>query len=64
MLKIRSSDITQLKYLINFSFVANFLKYLPTNVQKVMLLKETKNCLLYTSPSPRDRTRDRMPSSD
>ena len=43
MLKIRSSDITQLKYLINFSFVANFLRYLPTNVQKVMLLKETKN---------------------
>ena len=31
--------------------------------------KETKelildnNCLLYTSPSPRDRTRSRMPSS-
>ena len=32
-----------LKYLINFSFVANFLRYLPTNVQKVMLLKETRN---------------------
>ena len=24
---------------------------------------ETNNCLLYTSPSPRDRTRSRMPSS-
>ena len=24
---------------------------------------ETKHCLLYTSPSPRDRTRSRMPSS-
>ena len=24
---------------------------------------EVKNCLLYTSPSPRDRTRSRMPSS-
>ena len=23
----------------------------------------TKSCLLYTSPSPRDRTRSRMPSS-
>ena len=23
----------------------------------------TKDCLLYTSPSPRDRTRSRMPSS-
>ena len=26
-------------------------------------LKEEKTCLLYTSPSPRDRTRSRMPSS-
>ena len=25
--------------------------------------EEFKNCLLYTSPSPRDRTRYRMPSS-
>ena len=24
---------------------------------------ESYNCLLYTSPSPRDRTRSRMPSS-
>ena len=24
---------------------------------------EDKHCLLYTSPSPRDRTRSRMPSS-
>ena len=24
---------------------------------------DIKNCLLYTSPSPRDRTRSRMPSS-
>ena len=24
---------------------------------------ETEGCLLYTSPSPRDRTRSRMPSS-
>ena len=26
-------------------------------------LDQQKNCLLYTSPSPRDRTRSRMPSS-
>ena len=25
--------------------------------------KHTQHCLLYTSPSPRDRTRSRMPSS-
>ena len=24
---------------------------------------QVRNCLLYTSPSPRDRTRSRMPSS-
>ena len=27
------------------------------------LLEASKVCLLYTSPSPRDRTRSRMPSS-
>ena len=26
-------------------------------------LRNTMTCLLYTSPSPRDRTRSRMPSS-
>ena len=26
-------------------------------------LIQNQNCLLYTSPSPRDRTRSRMPSS-
>ena len=34
------------------------------DVKKVMAkLDNTKTCLLYTSPSPRDRTRSRMPSS-
>ena len=28
-----------------------------------ILFRDTENCLLYTSPSPRDRTRSRMPSS-
>ena len=27
------------------------------------VLKHPNHCLLYTSPSPRDRTRSRMPSS-
>ena len=27
------------------------------------LIPNEKTCLLYTSPSPRDRTRSRMPSS-
>ena len=32
-------------------------------VNPLEVLKKNKNCLLYTSPSPRDRTRSRMPSS-
>ena len=28
-----------------------------------VVIKEGRSCLLYTSPSPRDRTRSRMPSS-
>ena len=31
--------------------------------QELATLKRSKVCLLYTSPSPRDRTRSRMPSS-
>ena len=31
----------------------------PTNIMSVLV----NCCLLYTSPSPRDRTRSRMPSS-
>ena len=33
------------------------------NKEGLAILKPYKNCLLYTSPSPRDRTRSRMPSS-
>ena len=31
--------------------------------RNLMRDKMSKGCLLYTSPSPRDRTRSRMPSS-
>ena len=33
----------------------------PGHIQAIRPLKD--GCLLYTSPSPRDRTRSRMPSS-
>ena len=33
------------------------------NTEQQSFLHREKNCLLYTSPSPRDRTRSRMPSS-
>ena len=32
-------------------------------VENVTPAVEVRSCLLYTSPSPRDRTRSRMPSS-
>jgi len=31
--------------------------------RQLILDAQKKGCLLYTSPSPRDRTRSRMPSS-
>ena len=33
------------------------------NLYDLALIKQDIICLLYTSPSPRDRTRSRMPSS-
>ena len=56
-------------------YYANYLKYLErarTEALSTIGLSNTKIkndfgaliiCLLYTSPSPRDRTRSRMPSS-
>ena len=35
----------------------------PKGFQKEFSMTNIINCLLYTSPSPRDRTRSRMPSS-
>ena len=38
--------------------------YISTRFPQVKYIYNTENvCLLYTSPSPRDRTRSRMPSS-
>ena len=34
-----------------------------TSTTYVKMVGDFINCLLYTSPSPRDRTRSRMPSS-
>ena len=35
----------------------------PNKYQPRKIFDEASFCLLYTSPSPRDRTRSRMPSS-
>ena len=46
------------KWLTSYNAISVFVK---TN--RKALLTVIKGCLLYTSPSPRDRTRSRMPSS-
>ena len=33
------------------------------NLTRTTVISSSNSCLLYTSPSPRDRTRSRMPSS-
>ena len=35
----------------------------PLEIESIRLAELTKDCLLYTSPSPRDRQKSRMPSS-
>ena len=39
------------------------LKAKELGIEAEDLVESVRNCLLYTSPSPRDRTRSRMPSS-
>ena len=38
-------------------------KVVTNLLRRVAVRAKIKTCLLYTSPSPRDRTRSRMPSS-
>ena len=48
------------KYILLFRSVDDLRKKFDV---KKDYIKQIKDCLLYTSPSPRDRTRSRMPSS-
>ena len=41
----------------------NFVKENPSIIGNTINLTEPKICLLYTSPSPRDKRQSRMPSS-
>ena len=45
------------------SFDPNFKEVFPKGTDSLGYIDFTDTCLLYTSPSPRDRTRSRMPSS-
>ena len=59
----------EFKYLIvndmdrKFGLWVNTVGYQSIPPDSPYPLKEHPSCLLYTSPSPRDRTRSRMPSS-
>ena len=46
-----------------FVYLKNQLAKLERAIANYMLDKHTNSCLLYTSPSPRDATLSRMPSS-
>ena len=47
----------------NFNIKAIYEQFLKDTEEVVEEDGEKHTCLLYTSPSPRDRTRSRMPSS-
>ena len=52
--------------LANYQYGMSLEQPLVNTLQNIDFNKEhpaIKGCLLYTSPSPRDRTRSRMPSS-
>ena len=56
-MKYRVTHITEFLYDAQVGLCYNEARLLPRE------LPHQKVCLLYTSPSPRDRTRSRMPSS-
>ena len=45
------------------SMVVNALDKITEIPKEIITFSDDMDCLLYTSPSPRDRTRSRMPSS-
>ena len=68
-IKTPIGDALGLKKLLDKRGIAfKFKKHFPTTMMKRQIkftgtLKDYQPCLLYTSPSPRDRQRSRMPSS-
>jgi len=46
-----------------YSLVGILPAFIGVSLNALILLRVLLGCLLYTSPSPRDRTRSRMPSS-
>ena len=51
------------KMIKNYFYSDNFYKKIIKKKKDPRIIAEYKNCLLYTSPSPRDAHESRMPSS-
>ena len=49
--------------IVNLDQILTYVKNSPSELEAYVNRIEDYSCLLYTSPSPRDRTRSRMPSS-
>ena len=64
--KVGDNEIYQINFYdkgkLIYQYSYDFLKYLQHTEDEAYSYND-KVCLLYTSPSPRDRTRSRMPSS-
>ena len=61
MIKLIESDSPSLK--VKLGPCSEDLNRMELKMKLVDHMKYYQGCLLYTSPSPRDRTRSRMPSS-
>ena len=59
--KVGLKDSKELAYLIGTGYGRNKVPFADENISEISC--HAMGCLLYTSPSPRDRTRSRMPSS-
>ena len=64
-LQINASYAVPINICSAYSFITDYeaSKNIPGIIDAKIVSRLGNNCLLYTSPSPRDRTRSRMPSS-
>ena len=62
-IKINSKDVVELNQKQGIAFDQLIVVLPPLHHENDLDVEIYNNCLLYTSPSPRDRTRSRMPSS-
>ena len=64
-MEIKASQVKELRELSGVGMMEckKALVEVGGDIEKALDLLRSNSCLLYTSPSPRDRTRSRMPSS-